>query len=327
MKISKLFWIGLLTTVSIVSFVIGILYLQDITFDKSNYSFTIIFDNVQGLNEGDDVNILGKRIGKVSNIKILGKQAAVEVSIDNSFALSIPIDSKLEVKSEGLMGSKYIAIVPGLNTDKSILAGETVEGKREYDFSEITPGIIPLTQDLGAFARRLKATLGEEQKDQIRTLIKNLESITTNLESFSENHKEIITSEDKENIHVFLRNLTSTSEELQSGIKTDIEKLTKILDDIEHVSRKSGDLSSTIDNFKKSSQSLMKTTESLGTSADKLKIILDKADIGDGTLSKLLNDDSAYNNMDSLFIDIRTIVQDFKDNPSKYLKAYFKAKK
>ena len=117
MKISKLFWIGLLTTISVVSFVIGILYLQDITFNKSNYTFTIIFDNVQGLNEGDDVNILGKRIGKVSNINILGKQAAVEVSIDNSFALSIPIDSKLEVKSEGLMGSKYIAIVPGLNTN------------------------------------------------------------------------------------------------------------------------------------------------------------------------------------------------------------------
>jgi len=41
----------------------------------------------------------------------------------------------------------------------------------------------------------------------------------------------------------------------------------------------------------------------------------------------LLNDDSAYNNMDSLFIDIRTIVSDFKENPTKYLKAYFKAKK
>ena len=250
MKITKLFWIGLLATVSVVTFVIGILYLQDISFDKSNYTFTIIFDNVQGLNEGDDVNILGKRIGKVSDIKILGKKAAVEVSIDNSFALSIPIDSKLEVKSEGLMGSKYISIDPGQNTDKSILAGETVEGKREYDFSEITPGIIPLTQDLGAFARRLKATLGEEQKDQIRAIITNIESITINLESFTNNYKEILNTEDKEKIQLFINNLHSVSEELNSGIKRDLDKLTKILEDIEQVSSKSEVLTATIDNFK-----------------------------------------------------------------------------
>ena len=84
MKFSKLFWMGLLIFVLTGLFLIGIMYIQDLTIKKSNYSFTVIFANVQGLNEGDDVNMLGKRIGKVSRAKIIGQKIAVELSIDNS---------------------------------------------------------------------------------------------------------------------------------------------------------------------------------------------------------------------------------------------------
>ena len=77
MKFGKLFWMGLLIFVLTGLFLIGIMYIQDITIKKSNYSFTVIFANVQGLNEGDDVNMLGKRIGKVSRAKFIGQKIAV----------------------------------------------------------------------------------------------------------------------------------------------------------------------------------------------------------------------------------------------------------
>ena len=51
-----------------------------------------------------------------------------------------------------MIGSKFISITPGLNRKDFILPGSTVEGIREVDFSEITPDILPLTQDLSAFA-------------------------------------------------------------------------------------------------------------------------------------------------------------------------------
>ena len=119
---------------------------------KSNYIFSVLFENVQGLNVGDQVDMLGKKIGKVSKTRIIGQKIAVELAINNSFAFSIPVDSKIEIKSEGLIGSKFISITPGLNKKDYILPGETVEGLREFDIAEITPGIVPLTQDLSAFA-------------------------------------------------------------------------------------------------------------------------------------------------------------------------------
>ena len=171
MKISRLFWIGLIFVLSGVVFVGGLLYIQDISIKKSNYTFTVLFENVQGLHVGDQVDMLGKKIGKVTKTHFMGQKIAVELAIDNDFVFSIPIDSEIEVKSEGLIGSKYISITPGHNTKDYILPGATVEGRREYDFSEITPGIVPMTQDLSAFARQLKATLGEEEKDKIRLVV------------------------------------------------------------------------------------------------------------------------------------------------------------
>ena len=320
MMISRLFWIGLIFVFSIIAFVGGLLYLQDITIRKSNYTFTVLFENIQGLNVGDQVDMLGKKIGKVSHSRIIGQKIAVELSIDNSFAFSIPIDSKIEVKSEGLIGSKFISITPGFNTKDYILPGETVEGLREFDFSEITPGIVPLTQDLSAFARRLKATLGEEEKDNIRLTIQNIESFTADLDTFIHNYRDIVSEQDRKNFQEFMKNLNGAVKDLKYGVNKEIGKMDDMLDDLKQVTDKSDELSTTITELRNSSASFAKATV-------KLDNILEKIDNGEGTMGKLISDAALYDNMNNLVNEMRTFVKDVKENPGKYMKAYRKSKK
>ena len=320
MKISRLFWIGMIFVLSSIAFIGGLLYLQEISIRKSNYTFNVLFDNIQGLNVGDQVDMLGKKIGKVSHSRIIGQKIAVELSIDNSFSFSIPVDSKIEVKSEGLIGSKFISITPGLNTKEFILPGETVEGLREFDFAEITPGIVPLTQDLSAFARRLKATLGEEEKDNIRLTIHNIESLTAELDTFVYNYRNIISDNEKKNFQDFIKNLSGTVKDLKYGVNKEINKLDGMLDDLKKVTDKSEELSTTITELKKSSKSFAISTE-------KFNKILNKIDNGEGTMGKLVNDSALYENMNNLVNEMRTLVDDIKENPAKYMKAYRKSKK
>ena len=305
---------------SSIAFIGGLLYLQEISIRKSNYTFNVLFDNIQGLNVGDQVDMLGKKIGKVSHSRIIGQKIAVELSIDNSFSFSIPVDSKIEVKSEGLIGSKFISISPGLNTKEFILPGETVEGLREFDFAEITPGIVPLTQDLSAFARRLKATLGEEEKDNIRLTIHNIESLTAELDTFVYNYRNIISDNDKKNFQDFIKNLSGTVKDLKYGVNKEINKLDGMLDDLKKVTDKSEELSTTITELKKSS-------ESFAISTEKFNKILNKIDNGEGTMGKLVSDSALYENMNNLVNEMRTFVDDIKENPAKYMKAYRKSKK
>jgi len=320
MKIPRLFWIGLIFVMSIVVFILGLMYLQEISIKKSNYTFTVLFENIQGLNVGDEVDMLGKKIGKVSRSRIMGQKISVELSIDNSFVFSIPIDSKIEVKSEGLIGSKFISISPGLNTKEFILPGKTVEGLREFDFAEITPGIVPLTQDLSAFARRLKATLGEEEKDNIRLTFHNIESLTAELDTFIYNYRNIISDNDKKNFQDFIKNLNGAVKDLKYGVNKEINKLDGMLDEVKKVTDKSEELSTTITELKKSS-------ESFAISAEKFNKILNKIDNGEGTMGKLVSDSALYENMNNLVNEMRTLVDDIKENPAKYMKAYRKSKK
>tara|TARA_B100000945_G_scaffold320309_1_gene329938 strand:+ start:710 stop:1642 length:933 start_codon:yes stop_codon:yes gene_type:complete len=306
--------------ISSIAFIAGLLFLQDISIRKANYTFTVLFDNIQGVNVGDQVDMLGKKIGKVSQSRIIGQRISVELSIDNSFAFSIPVDSKIEVKSEGLIGSKYISITPGLNTKDYILPGETVEGLKEFDFAEITPGIVPLTQDLSAFARRLKATLGEEEKDKIRFTIKNIESLTSELDSLVFNYGRIITDDDKKNIKDFIKNLNGVVKDLKYGINKEIKKIDSMLENFKQVTDKSADLSETITLLKDAS-------ESFNESAEKLNNVLSKIDNSEGTIGKLINDPSLYNNTSSLVEEMQQFVKDIKENPGKYMKAYRKSKK
>jgi len=313
MKTSRLFWIGLIFVLCGVAFVAGLLFIQDISIKKSKYTFTVMFENVQGLHVGDQVDMLGKKIGKVTKTRFMAQKIAVELAIDKSFSFSIPIDSKIEVKSEGIIGSKFISITPGYNRKDYILPGTIVEGLREFDLTEITPDIVPMTQDLSAFARQLKAILGKEEGDKIRLTIKNIESFTAQLDS-------LISAKDKNNFQTTMKNMRDVTAELKEGINKEIDKLDQMLNSFKAVTDKSDELSTTISELRKSSESFSSATQ-------KLDMLLTKMENGEGTLGKLVNNDTLHENMNSLVNEVRTLVQDFKENPTKYMKAYWKGKK
>ena len=304
MRLSRLFWIGLIISSSIIVFVFGLLYLQDISLNKASLRFTVMFDNVQGLNDGDNVSMLGKRIGKISAAKIMGNRVAVEVSIDQGFSFNIPIDSKIEVKSDGLIGSKFVAIEPGNNLTKNIANGDVVEGKREVDFTEITPGIMPITQDLAVFTRRLKAVLGEKQKDDIRMTLSNVNSLSHELDSILKDlHSLMSAKEDRKNISDFFDNLNSASKHI-NNIASDNKK----------------QISDIINNLSDGSQAF-------ASSAKKIDNMLDSVENGDGSLGALVHSDGLINNMNGFVDDLRGLLEDISENTEEYFKKYIRANK
>jgi len=314
-----------------VVFILGLLYLQEISLKKSNFTFTIVLDNVQGLNEGDNVTMLGKRIGRVLRTRIMGQKIAVEVSIDNSFEFRIPVDSKMEVKSEGIMGEKYVSISPGVDTQHYLIAGETVQGTREQDLSEITPGFVPITRDVGAIVRRIKATLGEEEKIRIQSAIKNIDNLTKELNALVIEFKGTITEEDKENIRGFTNNMKIISDSLKISLNAEKQKVDQILSDVQDVAtdvkEKTPAFNESIDNLNRTTQILLESAENFKKGSENLQTLIDRLNGTEGTLPRLLNDNLVYDNMDSLVNEVRVVIKDFKDNPGRYIKAYMKAKK
>lgn len=99
------------------------------------------FDRIDGLAVGSDVRLAGVKVGSVTATRIdpATFQAIVTMSIQPG--LKLPRDSSAEVSSEGLLGGKSIAIVPG--GDEALLTdgGEFA----------ITQSSVSLEQLLGKF--------------------------------------------------------------------------------------------------------------------------------------------------------------------------------
>lgn len=82
-------------------------------FGDNSYSISARFTSVSGLRAGNPVNMLGLDIGRVERLYMdqADQKAVVEMRINNS--VKIYDDAIASIKTEGLIGDKYVSIDPG----------------------------------------------------------------------------------------------------------------------------------------------------------------------------------------------------------------------
>lgn len=92
----------------------------------TGYELFAKFDRIDGLHNGGDVRMSGIKIGTVTNQSIDPETylAIVRFSVDPS--IKLPLDSAAEIVSDGLLGGKYLSLVPGAE-EKMIKAGGEVK--------------------------------------------------------------------------------------------------------------------------------------------------------------------------------------------------------
>jgi len=74
------------------------------------------FDNISGLRVRAPVKISGVRIGEVNSIGLDPKNYRAHVVLKLAAnSKQVPIDSEAKILTEGLLGSKYVSIEPGLS--------------------------------------------------------------------------------------------------------------------------------------------------------------------------------------------------------------------
>ncbi|MCC7427100.1 MAG: outer membrane lipid asymmetry maintenance protein MlaD [Alphaproteobacteria bacterium] len=105
------------------------------------YTLTAKFDRIDGLPQGADVRVAGVKVGSVLSQRIDPQTYLAVVTLSVDPAVRLPVDSSAEITSEGLLGGKYIALVPG-GSDRMLRAGQEIEN---------TQASVSLEQLLGRF--------------------------------------------------------------------------------------------------------------------------------------------------------------------------------
>ncbi len=89
------------------------------------YTLNARFDRIDGLAVGSDVRVAGVKVGAVTEARIDPKTYQAVVAFDVRDGIKVPRDSSAQVTSDGLLGGRFLSLVPG-GDDQMIPSGGTV---------------------------------------------------------------------------------------------------------------------------------------------------------------------------------------------------------
>lgn len=267
--------LGLMVTVGLILFSLAIYYLgsrQNLF--SSAVTVKSYFKDVNGLVEGNKVLYSGITVGSVTNIKIIDDTTIlVAMSVDKDISDFIRKDSKVQINSDGLMGSKIVSIFPG---------SADAENIGENDF-------LPSQRSLGLNDVMKEARLMMEES---RTMAKNLGEISSKMNNGDGDFATLV---NENNITSKLNKVTDEMLEITSNANNIVER----------IDRGEGDLGKLINDTLVTSgaKNLLVKIDSISNKtnlmADELLQFSRNLNNGNGTLQRLVNDTVMANNIDS----------------------------
>jgi len=126
--------VGIFIFIGMIFLLAGILIVGNLreTFNRK-MGVISIFDDVSGLQRGNNVWYSGVKIGTVSNLNFVGK-SQVEVSLNIAIDAQqyIRKDAKVKISTDGLIGNKILVIYGGTDDFPKIEAGDTLAVERMF---------------------------------------------------------------------------------------------------------------------------------------------------------------------------------------------------
>ena len=180
---------------------------QHKTFVKM-FHLHVIFDDVQGLQSGNNIWLSGMKVGTVGKIAFYGNsQVEVILNIEEKAQPHIRKDSKARISTDGLVGNKIVIIDGGSDGAQPIANNDRLNAEHQAGTQEMFAtlqasgsNLLEITGNLKAISKKIsdgQGTLGQlindpaianEMKSSIehlRTAAAGSEAIIANLEDFS----------------------------------------------------------------------------------------------------------------------------------------------
>ncbi len=290
---------GLVSVAIIALFIWGFNFLKGKNlFESNSRVFYIEYDNIQGLNKASTVSINGLLVGKVSEINFNPDPAkkgtlVVKISLDNDFQFSK--NSIAKIYSTSIIGGESLAIIPSYDGEMAV-SGDYLKGEVESDiFTSVGQTLNPLKAKVERViigADSLLIALNDVLDDKTR------KSFKTTIGGF---------------------------EETVVSMNKTLSSLNKMIDS----SRV--DIDATLNNAKKMTENFSKVSDTLvnanlGATVKNLQATLDNVNgllagikKGEGTIGKLVTDDTMYTNLTNASKELEELLREMKEHPKRFV--------
>ncbi len=308
----------------------GTMYLQQADLGTRRRSVSARFRDVGNMQVGNSVVIRGVSAGRVERLALAdGGWVTVELKLNEG--IDLPEDPVVLIQAATLFGEWQAVITrrgaaPAIRevtlqlADKVNAPPATLPGAVLPDIAQLTSVAGGIAGNVASVAERVRVAFDDSAARELRSTIRNFNSMSTQL---------------TQTVRTQSRNLDSVAtdvrlgaRELSSGMLA-FQRSVSRLDSATsrgEVERIIGETQQAAINLRTVSERLASMTSSLERSEASLRGALGKADTvlgriqrGEGSLGLLVNDPSLYRNSDSLMVDLRSLIADFRRNPKRYV--------
>lgn len=274
---------------------------------KKGYEIFAYFDNASGLNIDVPVEIAGIEVGRVEDIGLERRKAKITMRIAPD--TSIPSDSKAFIRTKGVLGDKFIQIIPGKPESPPIKDGERiVDTYTPTDIDQLINRIAEVALDIRKVSRSLGNVLGgKEGEDKMRQILDNITTSTASLNRIIEDNEKRISS--------LLINFSEFSKDIKDVSNANKEYINRIVIDIKETTTQ---LKEAVEAFSMIAKKIERgegtlgrlihdttTIEDLNETLASLKHVSEKIDAGKGTIGKLINDEKMAEDLGETVTGIR----------------------
>jgi len=283
--------VGLFIIVALGIFFYMTFYIGVFRLDLGNYKpYIVYFSDISGVLKKADVKIAGVKVGWVENIELVedGLRARARVMIQQNYILYH--NSYAVVRQEGLIGSKYLEIVPGDPSMPILNAGQELG----------QPGVAPVSVDdlMRQFKRiathveqvteSFSFAFGDQQgHENLRFLVQNLAAASERIASFSQTLDRVISNNEDHfgSIMSDVKEFARDMREVLPAFRENMDRIAGVFD---------RDFSGVADSFKSTANTIEEAAIETREGMKNIGDVASKINEGKGLIGKLVTEEDMY---------------------------------
>lgn len=324
---SKEIKLGIFGILVIVGTVYGYRFLAGENLFGSSKYYYIYVDNAKGLIRSSPVFTKGFQVGTVTDITFVideAKESKVKIEMRVDEPVDVKTDAVAEILETGFVGGKAIRLNINGKSDAPIAkSGATLKG-RALSMLEAMVGspdeLSPYTDVIKNGLVSAYDTIAIQAKDPtapgVGKMFYDMDIILADMKVTTRNLNRLIANSNKQ-VSLVMTDLAA----ITNNLKQSNAAITKIIDNTASLTAKldSAGLDETIIKTNDAVSALKTTLVSTQQSLASFDKILVKANSGDGSLAKMMNDPDLYINLSNSLNNMNYLLQDFRLNPKRYV--------
>lgn len=290
--------IGITVTIATLLVVMTILLLGKSSVITVGMRLELKVQDANGLGAGDNVTYRGIDVGTVEGVQL--QKSGVLAVLKLRGNPDIPVDSQFVIKEASLLGGRSVEIQPG--TSRQMLKPDAVvTGHSRAGILSIAEGSSGVKNQVSQILSNIDTLSGQRTVKGIYSTLQGLENLTRTLQA--------VVDENRSAVAATVANLKQAS----SSADETVGNLNQITAQNERPIRK------TIASLSETTAQLQEVLKETSVAVNRLNAMLTALQHGQGSLGKLMVDDSLYREMKTTVAEIDALVKDIRKNPKKYV--------